>query len=163
MDQFFAEIERPVYRFVLRLCGDEEIAADIAQETLMRAWERRSDVRNPAARRAWIFRIALNAWNDRLRQKQRMPPVETDRECESRESPPEAELLGQELGERIWRAIGELPERQQQVMHLRVVEHMEIGEIAETLQIKRQLVRSNLAVARKKLREKFQHELAETR
>ena len=56
----------------------------------------------------------------------------------------------------LWQRMGTLPERQQQVLHLRVVEQMEIQEIAEVVGISSQNVRSNLAAARKTLRASFE-------
>ena len=158
MDQFIAEVERPVYRFLLRLCGDEELAGDLTQETLMRGWEKRLDVRDDAARHAWLFRIALNTWKDRVRRRGLALVSDPASERLSREPAPDETASCHELGLRVWRAIDELPERQQQVMHLRVIEQLEIKEIADILQIDRQLVRSNLAAARQKLRARFQHE-----
>lgn len=61
--------------------------------------------------------------------------------------------IGNELGAFLWKQMGMLPERQRQVLHLRVVERMDIDQIAEVIGTSQKNVRSNLAVARKKLRE----------
>ena len=56
----------------------------------------------------------------------------------------------------LWQRMEMLPERQQQVLHLRVIEQMEIKDIAEVVGISSQNVRSNLAAARKTLRASFE-------
>ncbi len=99
-----------------------------------------------------MFRIATNVWKDRCRGMKLPLSSEATVEWHGREALPDQLAMCHEFGQRVWRAIGELPERQQQVMHLRVVEQMDIPEIASALQIDCHLVRSNLAVARKKLR-----------
>lgn len=154
MDELFVELERPIYRFLLRLTGDEELASDLTQDTLAKGLASQQQLRDNQRFKSWIFRIAVNLWKDYCR---RPKPV-----SESLiESPPAADrspseqLLDKELGERVWHALTELPTRQQQVMHLRVVEEMTIDEIASVLDISNQSVRSNLAAARKSLRNTF--------
>ena len=57
-----------VYRFALRLCNDPDAAADLTQETFLRAWRRRDRLRDERAARVWLFRIAANLWRDQLRR-----------------------------------------------------------------------------------------------
>src|SRR5207249_1890316 len=58
-----------IYRYALRLTGDAHAAEDLAQEALLRAWSRRSALRDERAARVWLFRIATNLWRDQLRRK----------------------------------------------------------------------------------------------
>src|SRR5687767_14908852 len=57
-----------VYRFALRLSRDPHAAADLTQDTFLRAWRHRGRLRDPRAVRGWLFRIAANLWRDRLRR-----------------------------------------------------------------------------------------------
>lgn len=145
------------------MCGSTDLAAELTQETLLRGWENREKVRDEKLRRAWLFRIAVNTWRDHCRRESRLrlsggvTGDESHFECRS--PSPDLVAEGKELGEQIWDAIGELPQRQQQVMHLRVVERMEISEIAQLLEIDRHLVRSNLSIARATLKERFQDKI----
>src|ERR1700676_4688107 len=56
----------------MRLTGDRHRAEDLTQETLLRAWKRRQQLKDNRATRVWLFRIAANVWKDELRQ-QRSP------------------------------------------------------------------------------------------
>lgn len=143
-----------VYRLVLRLCGDPERANDLAQEALTRGWQSRNQLRSADALPTWLFRIALRTWHDGLRRDQRI--LQSDSNVEgvpAQDSEPIEITIGNELGAHIWKEMETLPDRQKQVLHLRVIEQLEISEIAEVVGIRPQNVRSNLAAARKKLRE----------
>ncbi|MEO1529605.1 MAG: sigma-70 family RNA polymerase sigma factor [Planctomycetota bacterium] len=142
-----------VYRFLLRLCGDPDRASDLAQEALARGWGRRQQLSDVGALPTWLFRIAFRTWQDACRKHEhdRTTPLGTE-VCGSTPAPVDISI-GNELGQIMWQKLGELPERQRQVLHLRVIEQMEIQEIAEVVGTNSQNVRSNLAAARKKLRQ----------
>ncbi|MCG8653165.1 MAG: RNA polymerase sigma factor [Pirellulales bacterium] len=151
----------PIYRFLLRLCGDPDLAADLAQETLLRGWKARRQLRGADAAKVWLFRIAVNVWKDRCRTRQNILCQGRCDDQPGSDPTPEDQAAAKELGRAVWRAIDLLPERQKQIMHLRMLEQMEPGEIAQTLQLSPALVRSNLAAARRKLRQLFEQRPAE--
>src|SRR5438094_9272715 len=47
-------------RLCARFTGDADAAEDLAQQMLLEAWRHEQGVRDPQARRAWLFRIARN-------------------------------------------------------------------------------------------------------
>ncbi|HEX5441781.1 MAG TPA: RNA polymerase subunit sigma-70 [Ktedonobacterales bacterium] len=50
-----------------RMLGSLADAEDLAQETLLRAWEKRATLTSPESYRAWLYRIATNLCLNRLR------------------------------------------------------------------------------------------------
>lgn len=58
----------PLERYLSRLTGDPDLAADIAQEAFVRLLERRP---SREAARPWLFRVATNLVRDRARQTKR--------------------------------------------------------------------------------------------
>ena len=66
---------RPLYRFLLRLThGDHELAEDLLQETMLRAW-RRFDMlpTDDQVVRPWLFTVARNVAIDAVRARQARP------------------------------------------------------------------------------------------
>lgn len=54
-----------------RMLGSLADAEDMTQETFARAWRARAELADPAAARAWLYRIATNACLDMLRHHKR--------------------------------------------------------------------------------------------
>ncbi len=69
-DDLVAEIPE-LYRFARALVRDEHLAADLTQDTLMRAIERSHQYRNDAPLGAWLKRILRNLATDRARRSER--------------------------------------------------------------------------------------------
>jgi RNA polymerase sigma factor (sigma-70 family) len=64
----FEEHYDPLYRYLVRLTGDSDAAADAAQEAFIRLVEHRPDGRQV---RAWLFRVATNLVRDSSRVRRR--------------------------------------------------------------------------------------------
>jgi RNA polymerase sigma-70 factor (ECF subfamily) len=65
-----------IYRYALGVTRDPELAADAAQETMLRALERRDQFRGDAPLRHWLMRTAHNYIIDRARRHSREIVVE---------------------------------------------------------------------------------------
>jgi RNA polymerase sigma-70 factor (TIGR02960 family) len=57
-----------------RMLGSFSDAEDLVQETLLRAWRRRDDLREDDNLRAWLYKIATNACLDHIKAKRRRVP-----------------------------------------------------------------------------------------
>jgi RNA polymerase sigma-70 factor, ECF subfamily len=145
-----------VYRFLLRLSGDSDRAEDLTQETLLKAWKNRGQLRNAGSARVWLFRIAVNVWRDQVRRNKHRPGLESCLEEPLDKHPPPGEKLAdrEEIVE-VLKAVEQLPPRQREVLHLSAVEEMSVSEIAEVLGISTNAVKVHLSEARKKMREAF--------
>jgi RNA polymerase sigma factor (sigma-70 family) len=64
----FARHHEPLRRYLVRLTGDPELAADAAQEAFVRLLEQDPWPDNP---RPWLFRVAINVVRDDARKAQR--------------------------------------------------------------------------------------------
>ncbi|MEM0924715.1 MAG: sigma-70 family RNA polymerase sigma factor [Planctomycetota bacterium] len=153
----FTEMAPRIYRFLLRLCGDPDWASDLAQESLTRGWQHRNQVNSIEAFPSWLFRIALRVWSDSCRRNS--PPKQSQVSLDdipTKAPEPSDVCVRNEIGELLWNRMATLPDRQKQVLHLRIIEQLEIPEIAEVIERSPENVRSNLAAARKKLRQSLE-------
>jgi RNA polymerase sigma-70 factor (ECF subfamily) len=149
-----------VYRFALRLSNDPHAAEDLTQETLLRAWRQRGQLRDARAARVWLFRITANLWRDQLRRRRspvaRAGPLEDA--AAGPEPSPERVAVGQEELGRALEALAGLPPRQREVLYLSACEGMTSAEVAAVLGISADAAKANLSVARKNLRRQL-HDL----
>jgi RNA polymerase sigma-70 factor (ECF subfamily) len=67
----FEPHRRPLLLHCYRMVGSLQDAEELAQETLLRAWQRRDELRASQALRAWLYQIATNACLDQLAKLRR--------------------------------------------------------------------------------------------
>jgi len=142
-----------VFRYALRLTRDAQRAWDLTQETMLRGWQRRRDLREPAAARVWLMRIATNLHRDQLRRP--TPTGELLIEPTDGQAPTTLRMALHDDVKRALAALDELPPRQRQVMHLITVEKFSREQAADVLGISVEATKSSLAAARKTLRMKL--------
>jgi RNA polymerase sigma-70 factor (ECF subfamily) len=144
-----------VYTLARRLVGDPHMAADVAQETLVRAWKALPSFRGEAQLSTWLHRITVNtAWTHKKRAK-RHTAVSLDEIADyaapiDREDPEFAGEIG-ELRGRLRRALDRLPEQQRQVVVMKDVYGWSHGEIAKAMGISVTAAKVRLHRARAKL------------
>lgn len=145
-----------LYQFAFRLTGHVDRVEDLTQEALLRAWEKRGQLRAENSVRVWLFRIAVNLWRDQVRQTRRRPVLGPNTETVADRSPEPSQALGEkEELSLVLKVLQRLPPRQREVLHLSAVEEFRVAEIAEILSISQNAVKVNLSEARKKMRETF--------
>ena len=154
-DRLFAEFSGPIFNYALRMVGDADRAADIAQDTFIKAY-RKLDTRTDAtSTRSWIYRIATNTAIDEMRRRRHIaPPGDEDRPLEQPDGGPgpETQVLSGLLDERIGRALLRLRPNHRQCLILSDVEDMSAGQIGEVLGMTNGAVRVLLCRARGEMR-----------
>lgn len=147
-EAILAELPR-LRRYARALLGDRAAADDLVQDTLERAWSRRSQWRPGSELRTWLFAIMHNLRIDQLRR----PSLEVASfEDEEIEVPTRATQTDQiELAD-LATAVSRLPEEQRAVLLLVALEGMGYRDIATTLGIPLGTVMSRLARGRERLR-----------
>jgi RNA polymerase sigma-70 factor (ECF subfamily) len=149
--------QHQVFTLALRLAGDRDLAADISQEALLRAWRGIGSFRGDARFSSWLYRITVNvAWTqlDRRRRTQNSPleAVENMAAPLSSYDNPEMALETANLRGRLRRALLRLPQRARVVVVLRDVYNWSHAQIAEALGISVSASKVRLHRARKRLR-----------
>jgi RNA polymerase sigma factor (sigma-70 family) len=154
--------QHEVFGLALRLVGDREMAADVAQEAMIRAWRALPKFRGDAAFSTWIHRITVNtAWTLRSRSKRAAtdPLDEVGEVADSSWLTPERAGEAAVLRTALRHALARLPEIHRTLVVLKDVEGWTHGEIAETLGISVTAAKVRLHRAHVKLREYLKEEL----
>lgn len=130
------------------LCGDRELARDLAQETLLRAfreWPTIGALERPGA---WCRRVLVNLSIDRGRRAGREQRA-LDRIGSSPAMP--GPPSGVAEAAQFWAAVRQLPERQRVAVVLHYVEDQPLAVIGDVLGIATGTVKASLHSARRTL------------
>ena len=57
------------FSVAFRMLGDEGLAKDVVQETMVTIWEKLGSVRSSDGFKAWLYRIVVNKCYDQLRSR----------------------------------------------------------------------------------------------
>jgi RNA polymerase sigma-70 factor (ECF subfamily) len=138
-------------RWLLRGAPDAE---DCVQEAMVRAL-RAFDQFRGGEPRAWLFAIVRNCCYTQLRSRPRLPTESLEapdaKEATDPRPDPEARLATLKEGDRVRRALEELPLEFREVLILKEFEELSYKEIAEVVGIPIGTVMSRLSRAREKL------------
>ena len=158
VEQYKVEIlplKNKLYRFALNIVRDEDLAKDVVQESMIKAWEKRNDLKLVHNLEAWCMQVTKNKALDKLRSKhvKRTDQFEVQFDTRKEKDTPYVVMERNDVLARIKGLVAALPERQGGVMQLRDIEGFTYKEIADTLEIDINLVKTNLFRARRKLKE----------
>jgi RNA polymerase sigma-70 factor (ECF subfamily) len=162
----FERYNNRIYTFIRQTVRDYEEAADLAQETFIRAWSSIRTLKSNEAFTGWLYRIAVNLCRDHFRKSS--TSVESLEEMTEQNQGgesilnrltslenPEKDLVSQELEKLVNSAIQSLPQEQRMPIILHHLEGMELDEIAKIMGVRPGTVMSRLARGREKLRRKL--------
>ena len=136
--EVYAELVRrhqeALYRHALGMLGSADAAADLTQESLIRAFTRLASCNDPSRFGAWAFRILRNGCLDYLKDRRRdTVPIDDETVLGSAPDNPELSLEQGELRDRVFRALETLPEPQREAFLLKHVEDLSYEEMAEQI------------------------------
>jgi|SRR5687767_12734474 RNA polymerase sigma-70 factor (ECF subfamily) len=144
------ETLRPdLLRFAFWLARDRSVAEDVVQETLIRAWKSKNELKDPAAARPWLLTIVRRE-HARLYERKRLPTVDVD-SVEALEDP--ALAIDGDAGLADLRgALLRLPDEYREPLVLQVLGGLSTSEIAKELDLTQAAVLTRLFRARNRLR-----------
>jgi RNA polymerase sigma factor (sigma-70 family) len=155
-----------VYNFALYLCRDREDAADLAQETYLKAYQAIDQYHKGTNAKAWLFRILKNTFINVYRKRTRQPDLVSVDDVFSLQDKaesasgsyfdPQESRVHQSLGDEVTRAVNSLNTAHRVVIILSDIEDFSYEEIAAILNVPVGTVRSRLHRARHMLKEELQ-------
>jgi RNA polymerase sigma factor (sigma-70 family) len=149
-------VKNKLYRFSLRITGDNAEAEDVVQEVFIKAWQRLDDLPNIQNVEAWCMTLTKNLSLDKLRSKHRQTEeIGEILQLTDSQSTPYETLAGNDMIDKIRNWVKELPEKQRLVMHLRDIEDKTYDEISTILEMPMPQVKVNLHRARTAIRERI--------
>ncbi len=152
IESLFAQHQAEIYGFLARMVRDDELAADLTQETFVKAFRALDALESTDRARAWLFQIASRTALDELRRRRLIRFVPWS--GESRGTAPSAEetAMRARLSGEMARALARIPDRQRAALILAELHELTGSELAEALGVSHVAARALLARARESLR-----------
>lgn len=155
-----------VYKTIRVLIKDEDTVYDILQDTYVKAFTRLNQLQNPDKLIPWLKMIANNLAKDWLKKSKPVfftdiyggeeledIPFEESIEDVRSELNPEMAMDQQEAKRLVMEILDHLPEDQRVVIGMFYYEEMSVKDIAQTLGVSENTVKSRLSYGRKKIKE----------
>lgn len=125
-----------VYTLARRLVGDPHLAADIAQETMIRAWKALPQFRGDSQLSTWLHRITVNtAWTHKKRASRHVAtPLDDIGELAAPRDINDPEFAGEiaDMRGRLRTALDRLPDSQRRIVVMKDIHGWSHAEIAES-------------------------------
>ena len=160
-EKLVTEYEKAVYAIAQRMTGNAEDAADMTQETFIKAYNSLQSFRGDSKFSVWLYRIASNVCLDFLRSRSRKPTVSLSVEDDEGEEgqldiadesqSPELLMERGLTRDAVRRGLDTLPPDYRQILLLREIQGLSYDEIAAVLEIEVGTVKSRIFRARKRL------------
>jgi RNA polymerase sigma-70 factor (ECF subfamily) len=144
------QVQGHVWRFLLHLVGDADLAADLTQDTLVKAYRALDGFRFESSFSTWLFRIARNCATDHFRRSARQVRLVTQVAETTRSHTPDASSAVE-----VKAAVAALPPHLREVFVLVEVFGLRYREAAAVLDIPDGTVKSRMFNARRSLVEWF--------
>src|SRR5256885_702828 len=106
IDELLARYEEHIYRFGLRMCGDEESAREVLQETMLAAFRNLPGFRGQAALSTWLYQIARSFCIKERRGVRPLAPL--DAEAPEPAPAPDMQVHARQIGQALVEAIASL-------------------------------------------------------
>ena len=155
-----------IYQLAFRYLRNHEDAEEVAQDVLLKVYQKIDAFRGDAALSSWIYRITFNTAMSRLRGfKQDLPHAPEKAESDRSDTPAtdvvdsgrlaDEEVLRTEMKQALVRALKDLPVLYRVPVILRDVKGLTTEEASAVLRVKEQTLKSRLHRGRLMLREQL--------
>ncbi|TDE12924.1 RNA polymerase sigma factor [Dyadobacter psychrotolerans] len=155
-NQRILPVQGRLFRMAMLFLRSRVEAEDAMQDVLLRLWTNREQLENYNSLEALAVKMIRNVCLDKLKShnKQKMTHEELP-DVQTGDASPYQQTEQADSNQLIHRLIGELPDQQKLVLHLRDVEEYSFEEIEEFTGLSINNIRVILSRARLKLRENY--------
>jgi RNA polymerase sigma-70 factor (ECF subfamily) len=153
IEVLYAQHHGEIYAYLMRMLREPELAADLTQDTFVKAYRAYGSLEDRTHARAWLYQIAHRVALDELRRRKivRFFPWTG----ESRGAAPSAErlVMDLQLSGDLQRALERIPERQRAALLMAELHDLTGLELAAALGVSHVAARALLTRARESLRQ----------
>lgn len=149
--------QRCLLRITQRFLKDINLAEDVVQESLIKAFERIHTFEARSSFRSWLIQIAINTAKNKIRDR-REEATDIDSIPIAVSAIAETHLVHGAVAQFIQKYIDELPMKQKTALTLRIYEDLSFKEIAEIMDCPYDTAKANYRHALLRLREELKNQ-----
>lgn len=138
---------------VRRYVKNEADAEDVAQATLLRAYERIATFAGESLFRTWLFRIAIHLALNHVRDRDRAELIDVDDVAAFTSALDTRRLVAAEVWRKVSARLDELPPKQRMVVELRLFHELTFKEIADVADCSEEAAKANYHHGVRRLRD----------
>ncbi len=160
----FAEViamyTEPLYWQIRRMVENHDDANDLLQNTFLKAWSSIENFRGEAKLSTWLHKIAINESITFLERERKRLNVSIDDESSFLINSIEADeyIDGDELAQKLRKAIATLPEKQRLVFNMKYYDEMKYEDMSEILGTSVGALKASYHLAVKKIEQFFNND-----
>lgn len=146
------------FSMAFRMLGDEELAKDTVQETMITVWKKLGKIKSPDSYKTWLGRIVVNKCYDHLRKRKSQVEERIDEKAwemitNHLSEDSSSQLENNEMAMIIKLLTEKLSPKQRMVFVLSDLEEMSADDIADVTGLSKRNIKANLHYARKNIGE----------
>lgn len=155
IEKAYTQHAQYVYRYLLSLCHNEDLAEELTQETFFRAMGTMDHYDGSCKLPVWLCQIAKRLWRQWLDKSSRQKQVELTEEVPGFDSLEKAAVLSMEK-RALYQAIHLLPEPMRELVHMRLTGEFSFAEIGQILGKSENWARTTFYRAKQKIIEEME-------
>jgi len=156
MQVLYARHHTRIYRFILRLVGNDASAEDLTSEVFLSVWRQAHRFEARSAVTTWLLAIARYKVIAELRRRPSVSSDEANADISDPADDPEVALQGKHRGQILRGCLTQLSSEHREIIDLVYYHEKSVQEVAEILGIPGTTVKTRMFYARRRLSELLQ-------
>jgi RNA polymerase sigma-70 factor (ECF subfamily) len=152
--QIFDTVYEPLKKYVYYKTGNIETAEDVVQETFIKLWDNREDVRAETVK-PYLYKIATNIFLNHYEKSKVQFKFLQKQETKNNVEAPDYEMEMKEFDRKLQQSLSDMNEKARTVFLMNRIESMTYREIAENLGLSVKAVEKRMSVALDFLRQRI--------
>ena len=147
-----------IRNFAYYRTGDAALADDIAQESFLKVWNMRDDIRSETVK-ALLYKIAGNLAMNQLKHLQVVYNFENNFEQDTHSEQADSQIISDEFNSYLQKVIASIPENSREVFLMNRMEGLTYEEIADRLDLSVKAIEKRMSEALKIVRSKISYKV----
>lgn len=163
-EEIYVRYQAKIYSFIYRLSGDAQLSEELTQETFYRAFVSFGKYKGNSSMFTWLAAIAKYTYFSYLKKEKQsreviqLDDVVTFFMTQEGHNTTEGQMIRREVTEKVREVLMELPQKNLEVVALRIYAEMSFKQVAQTMGISESSAKVLYFRAKNMLKEKLEHE-----